>query len=106
MSDSTPALPSPTADDRETRVQELVDRLRPCAEQHLRRMAERLVDLPEGQAFGQVEYDLRDAAHELAASSHQAGLEVGKKRGTAGPALSVPSAPPMPASSNTAPKVG
>jgi hypothetical protein len=106
MTDSTTVTPDPTRDDRATRVQELLDRLRPCAEQHLRRMAERLVDLPEGQAFGQVEYDLRDVAHALAADAHQAGLEVGKKRGTKGPASSVPGAPPTPASSNTAPRVG
>jgi hypothetical protein len=69
-------------------------------------MAERLVDLPEGQAFGQVEYDLRDLAHELAAAAHQAGLEAGKKRGTKAPASSAPAAPPTPASSRTAPRAG
>ena len=74
--------PSQIADDREARVQALLQRLRPRGEQILRHMAERLVDLPEGQAFGQVEYDLRDLAHELAATTHQAGLEAGKKRGT------------------------
>jgi hypothetical protein len=79
----TPASsPSQTPEDREARVQALLERLRPHGEQVLRRMAERLVDLPEGEAFGRVEYDLRDLAHELAASSHQAGLEAGKKRGT------------------------
>ena len=74
--------PSPTADDREARIQALLQRLRPNSDHILRQMAERLVDLPEDQAFGQIEYDLRDLAHELAASAHQAGLEVGKKRGT------------------------
>jgi hypothetical protein len=106
MTDSTPFTTTPTDDDREARVQELVNRLRPAADQVLRRMAERLVDLPEDQAFGQVEYDLRDLAHELASTSHQAGLEAGKKRGTAAPALSAPTAPPMPASSSIAPRVG
>ena len=71
-----------TADGREARIQELLGRLQPHAQQALRRMAERLVDLPEGQAFGQVEYDLRDLAHALASASHQAGLEAGKKRAT------------------------
>ena len=68
---NTPSAAAPaTADDREARVQELLGRLQPHAQRALRRMAERLVDLPQGQAFGQVEYDLRDVAHELAAASH------------------------------------
>jgi hypothetical protein len=45
-------------------------------------MAERLVDLPDEEAFGRVEYDLRDLGHQLAASAHRAGLQAGKKRGT------------------------
>jgi len=106
MSDSTGATTFPTSDEREARIQELVNRLRPQAEDNLRRMAERLVDLPEDQAFGQVEYDLRDLAHDLAATTHQAGLEAGKKRGTRVPASSVPTVPPTPASSSTARRVG
>jgi hypothetical protein len=106
MTDSAPATPTPTNDDREARVQQLVNHLRPAADQVLRRLAERLVDLPEEQAFGQVEYDLRDLAHELASTAHQAGLEAGKKRGTAAPAMSAPTAPPTPASSSIAPRVG
>lgn len=106
MTDTPRATATPTADDRAARVQQLMERLRPAAEDSLRRMAERLVDLPEEQAFGQVEYDLRDLAHELAATSHQAGLQVGKKRGTTVPAPSVPTAPLTPASSSTAPRRG
>jgi hypothetical protein len=98
--------PYATAADRDARVQELVERLRPAAEDHLRRMAERLVDLPEEQAFGQVEYDLRDLAHEFAATTHQAGLAAGKKRGTTVPASSARTAPATPASSSTAASPG
>src|SRR5262245_50611809 len=94
------------ADDREARIQELLARLRPPAQHALRRMAERLVDLPEGQAFGQDEYDLRDLAHELAAASHQAARAGGKKRGTPAPAPSAPTAGPTPALSSTAPRPG
>ncbi len=80
---NTPASsPCQTSEDREARIQALMEDLRPQGEQVLRQMAERLVDLPEDQAFGQVEYDLRELAHDLAASSHQAGLQAGKKRGT------------------------
>jgi hypothetical protein len=64
------------------------------------------VGLPEGQSFGQVEYDLRDAAHQLAAAAHQAGLQAGKKRGTKALAPSAPTAGPTPASSATGPRPG
>jgi len=101
-----PSDASAAAADRGARIQELLGRLQPHAQQALRRMAERLVDLPEGQAFGQVEYDLRDLAHELAAASHQAALQGGKKRGTPAPAPSAPTAGPTPASSSTAPRPG
>ena len=102
-------LPPPAAHDpadREARVQELLRRLQPHADQVLRRMAERLVDLPEDRAFGQIEYDLRDLAHDLAAAAHQTGLQAGKKRGMSAPAPSAPTARPMPASSSTAPRPG
>src|SRR5436305_12948131 len=79
--DTPASAPSQTPEDREARIQALLARLRPHGEQALRQMAERLADLPEGQAFGQVEYDLRELAHELAACCHQAGLRAGKKRG-------------------------
>jgi hypothetical protein len=95
-----------TSEDRETRIQALVACLRPQSEQILRQMAERLVDLPDDQAFGQVEYDLRDLAHDLAAASHQAGLQAGKKRGTKAPAASARTAGPTPASSITGPRPG
>jgi hypothetical protein len=98
--------PSPTPDDREARIQALLQRLRPNSEQVLRQMAERLVDLPEDQAFGQVEYDLRDLAHDLAATSHQTGLDAGKKRATAAPVSSARTAKPTPASSRTGPRPG
>jgi len=106
MLDPAASSPSQTSQDREARVQALLEQLRPHGEGILRQMAERLVDLPEGQAFGSVEYDLRDLAHELAASSHQAGLQVGKKRGTRAPASSARTARPTPASSTTARKPG
>jgi hypothetical protein len=53
-------------------------------------MAERLVDLPEDQAFGQIEYDLRDLAHDLAATTHQTGLTAGKKKGYTSSSLVCP----------------
>ena len=106
MTDTAAAAVSATPEDREARLQDLMARLRPGADRALRQMAERLLDLPEAQAFGQVEYDLRGAAHELAAASHQAALEAGKKRGTRAPAPSAPAATTTPASSSTAPRAG
>jgi hypothetical protein len=100
------STPSPPPDDREARVQALLAQLRPHAERALRAMAERLADLPEDQAFGQVEHDLRDLAHELAAASHQTGLAAGKKRAIKAPASSAPAATPTPASSATGPRPG
>jgi hypothetical protein len=97
---------NPISQDRETRVQELMARLRPDAEQALRQMAERLLDLPEDKSFGAIEYQLRDIAHDFASASHQAGLQAGKKGGTAAPASSAPTAEPMPVSSTTEPKPG
>jgi hypothetical protein len=63
-----------------------MDQLRPASEQALRRMAEELIDAPDGQLFGSAELRLRDHAHELAATVHQAGLQGRKKGGTAAPA--------------------
>lgn len=97
---------SAISDTREARVQALLEQLQPNADQILRRMAENLVDLPEDKSFGQIEYTLRDLAHELAASSHQTGLEAGKKKAIAAPAPSAPTANPTPASSITEAKPG
>ena len=81
MLDASAPTPSQTAVDREARVQALLDAFRTQAEPRLRQMADRLVDLPGGKAFGQVEYDLGDLGREIAASAHQAGLDAGKKGG-------------------------
>lgn len=73
---------SPTALDRESRRQRILNALRADAEGALERMADELVDLPEDKSFGQIEYTLRDLAFEIAASAHRAGLQAGKKRAT------------------------
>ncbi len=82
MLNSPASDPHSTAADRQARLQDILQRLRPHAEHILQQMAERLVDLPQDQAFGQVEYDLRDLGRDLAADAHQTGLQAGKKRGT------------------------
>jgi len=71
-----------TSVDRENRRQQILAALRRDAEGVLERMADELADLPDDQLFGAIEYKLRDLAHELAASAHQAGLDAGKKGAT------------------------
>ncbi len=82
MLDAATSTTSQTPDGREERLQALRQQLRAAADAIADQMAQRLVDLPDDQAFGAVEYDLRDLSHQLAASAHQAGLHAGKKRGT------------------------
>lgn len=77
---------SATPEDREARIQALMEQLRPASEQALRKMAEELVDAPDQELFRSAELRLRDCAHELAATAHQTGLEGRKKGGTAAPA--------------------
>jgi hypothetical protein len=105
LSNSTSAS-CQTPDDREARVQALLHQLRTNSDAFLRQMAERLVDLPEDKSFGQIEYDLRDLAHQVASSAHQTGLEAGKKRGTSVLRRSARAARKTPALSSTAPRPG
>lgn len=98
MADATPAVA-----DRQARIRALVEHLRPAADEALRQMAEQLVDRPDAELFGEVEYRLRDAAHDLAAAAHQAGLDARKKGGTAGPAPSAPGAGGTPGSAGGGP---
>jgi hypothetical protein len=104
--DASQSATSQISDDREKRIQALIEQLRPDAESALRHMAEHLVDLPEEKSFGQIEYDLRDEAHRLACSAHQAGLAAGKKRATKAPASPARTAEQTPDSSNTGPRPG
>jgi hypothetical protein len=69
-----------TSDDREARRQQILQRLKADSADILERMADQLADLPDDKAFGQIELDLRDLAHQLAARAHHAGLDAGKKR--------------------------
>ncbi len=91
------------AADRQARLDALTARLRPVAEAAARRMAEELVDRPDAQLFGAVEFALRDAAHDLAAAAHQTGLEARKKGATTAPPATALIATPTPGSSRTDP---
>jgi hypothetical protein len=88
--------------DRETRVQSLIERLRSVVDAQVRSMAESLVDMPADRIFGDIEFTLRDQAHQLAAQAHQIALDGDQKRATSVRAASAPAAEPMPDSSSTA----
>jgi hypothetical protein len=96
-----PSPPSATADDRESRARALLEQLRPHVERAARRMAESLVDCPDAQLFGQLEFALRDQAHGLAAAAHQTGLHGRKKGGTGAAASPARAAAGPPSSSAT-----
>ena len=100
------SAPSQISDDREARIQALLERLRPNTEAVLRQMAERLVDLPEEKSFGLIEHELRDLAHDFASSAHQAGLQAGKKRATRVRVSSARTAAKTPVSLNTVKRPG
>src|SRR5262249_11196724 len=106
MFDGDGSATNQTANDREARKQEILRALRAGAADVLERMADELVDLPEERSFGQIEYSLRDLAHEMATRAHQAGLDAGKKGATEAPASSARTATPIPASFNTEAKPG
>jgi hypothetical protein len=80
MADPRQRIPVPAS--REERIEELLQQLRPKAEEALRRMVERAVDVPEPEEFGAIEYEFRDAGLDLANEVRQAGLASRKKRGT------------------------
>eukprot|EP01136_Pigoraptor_vietnamica_P013040 Opistho-1_new@4122 len=94
---------TPPDTDRQARIDELARRILPAAEAVARRMAEQLADRPDGELFGDIEYRLRDAAHDLAAAAHQTGLEARKKGGTTGRASSARAATAMPGSAGGGP---
>jgi hypothetical protein len=105
LSHAAPA-PSPASQGREERRRQLLQALRGQAEGFLERLADALVELPDDQVFGDIEYTLRDLSHDFATQAHQAGVDAGKKRATKAPAGPAPIAKPTPASSATAPRRG
>ena len=67
---------------REERLQALLKELRPKVDQIVQQMAEKWVDTPENLELGAIEYQLRDAGQQIAATVQQTGFESRKKRGT------------------------
>jgi hypothetical protein len=96
------ASPSSASPDPAERLEQLTAQIRSLLESHARQMAQALLDAP--QPFGDIEFTLRDQAHQLASEVHQLALSSEKKRATKVPLASVPTAKPMLDSSLTEPE--
>jgi hypothetical protein len=77
-----PRRATPVTLTREERLEALLKELRPKVDEIVQRMAEKWVDTPEHLELGAIEYEIRDAGQEIAATVHQTGLASRKKRGT------------------------
>ena len=77
-----PRRVTPVVETRDARIDALMAELRPQVEASLRRMVERVVDVPEHEEFGAIEVEFRDAGQGLANTVRQAGLTSRKKRAT------------------------
>jgi hypothetical protein len=96
-------IPSPSASlDRAERLEQLTAQIRALLESHAPQMAQALLDAP--QPFGDIEFTLRDQAHQLASDVHQLALESEKKRATKVPLASVRTAKKTLDSSATEPE--
>lgn len=96
----TPVQPA-AASSRQARLQALQERLLPLVKQAALDLAAELLDLPEEQLLGQVEFALRDRVHRLAADVHQTELDARKKGATKVPAASANAAARTPSSKTT-----
>lgn len=68
--------------ERQQRIDAAMQELRPKIEAMVLRMVETLVDKPEAEELGAVEFELRDQGRDLTALVQQTGLGSRKKRGT------------------------
>jgi hypothetical protein len=68
--------------DRQDRIDEAMRELRPKIEVMVLKMVETIVDKPEAEELGAVEFELRDMGRDLTAIVQQTGLASRKKRGT------------------------
>jgi hypothetical protein len=99
MLNESTSTPKPISQEREARRLVLLQALHAQADALVQRLADELVDLPDDQVFGSLEYTLRDLCHDFATSAHQAGIQAGKKKeATKARRSSAPTAKTMPAS--------
>ena len=82
MTQPRKAAPVDPVQERQERIEAAMNALRPKVEAALRQMVETIVDKPEAEELGAVEYELRNAGRGLMAQIQQTGLASRKKRGT------------------------
>ena len=78
---SQPSSPIPT-DSRQSRIDAIIEQLRPKIDETVRKLVERAVDVPEAEEFGAIDFEFRDAGQELVNEVRQASVASRKKRGT------------------------
>ena len=76
------ALPVDPAVERQERIDAVMNELRPKLDAMLHQMVETIVDKPEAEELGEVEFELRDMGRDLIATVQETGLKSRKKRGT------------------------
>jgi hypothetical protein len=76
------ALPVDPAVERQQRIDAVMNELRPKLDAMLQKMVETVVDKPEAEELGDVEFELRDMGRDLIATVHETGMKSRKKRGT------------------------
>jgi len=76
------ALPVDPAVERQERIDAVMNELRPKLDAMLQKMVETIVDKPEAEELGEVEFELRDMGRDLIATVQETGLKSRKKRGT------------------------
>ncbi len=66
---------------QEVDAQQIYERLREVFDEELRSMARFMASKPNGQLFGQTEFDLRDRVHELGARVLETAVDERQKKG-------------------------
>lgn len=76
------AVPVDPAKERQERIDAVMNELRPKLDAMLQKMVETIVDTPEAEELGPVEFTLRDMGRDMISTVQQTGLKSRKKRGT------------------------
>ncbi len=76
------APPVDPVKERQERIDNVLKELRPKLDAMLQKMVETIVDKPEAEELGAVEFELRDMGREMIATVQETGLASRKKRGT------------------------
>lgn len=91
----------PLSPEQEAQAARLAEVVKSKAMDEVAAMCRLLASRPDSELFGKTEFELRDAAHKIAAAAMQAVLDARQKK--PGPPSPAPSAPVRRGSSETAP---